>query len=147
MSDRYELFSNGNNSAVPNSDWQAYALEEPPPSPPPAHTWGAPPAVWNTLHVNGVRQVRARFPNGNPQDNSGLCFSKVQREGEGCDAYLSARGNPYTRGQQNLPGSKTVASLKNEQVVDVCFYAPQPNPMPPVYRLLLSRNFLRKPEI
>ena len=24
-------------------------------------------AQWNTLHVDGVRQVRARFPNGNPQ--------------------------------------------------------------------------------
>ena len=36
--------------------------------------WGSPPAKWNTLHVDGVRQVRARFPNGNPQDNSGRCF-------------------------------------------------------------------------
>jgi len=51
----------------------------PPPVPSAGHDWGPPPAQWNTLHVNGVRQVRARFPNGDPQDNSGICFSKINR--------------------------------------------------------------------
>jgi hypothetical protein len=45
----------------------AEQLARPPPGPPGPHSWGAPPAKWNTLHVDGVRQVRARFPNGNPQ--------------------------------------------------------------------------------
>ena len=43
------------------------------------HKWGPPPARWNTMFVNGVRQVRARFPNGNPQDSSGICFSSTNR--------------------------------------------------------------------
>jgi hypothetical protein len=60
--------------------------------PTPAHNFGAPPAQWNTLHVNGVRQVRARFPNGDPQQGSGICFSKQNYANEGCAGYLQARG-------------------------------------------------------
>ena len=77
-----------------------------PPPPPPPHAWGSPPAVWNTLHVDGIRQVRARFPNGNPQDASGLCFSKQQHPGEGCGGYLSAQGS-----SGGMPGSRTVTKL------------------------------------
>jgi len=64
----------------------------PPPVPSAGHDWGPPPAKWNTMHVNGVRQVRARYPNGDPQQGSGICFSKTNRDGEGCSGYLSARG-------------------------------------------------------
>ena len=63
-----------------------------PPVPSAGHDWGPPPAKWNTLHVGGVRQVRARFPNGDPQQGSGICFSKANRDGEGCSSYLAARG-------------------------------------------------------
>ena len=44
----------------------------------------APPTTINSLFVNGIRQVRARYPNGNPHDGSGICFSASQRPGEGC---------------------------------------------------------------
>lgn len=60
----------------------------PPPSPSGPHDFGPPPAKWNTLHVNGVRQIRARYPNGNPQDGSGICFSKANHPGEACDGYV-----------------------------------------------------------
>ena len=66
-------------------------LGAPAPAPAP-HNFGKPPAQWNTLHVDGVRQIRARFPNGDPQQGSGICFSKINRPGEGCDSYLQARG-------------------------------------------------------
>jgi hypothetical protein len=58
------------------------------------HEWGAPPARWNTLHVDGVRQIRARFPNGNPQDNTGRCFAASQHNAtEGCAGFLVANGS------------------------------------------------------
>lgn len=46
-----------------------------------------PPAAVNQLFVDGARMVRARFPNADPAVTSGLCFSKPQRPGEGCDAW------------------------------------------------------------
>jgi hypothetical protein len=49
-----------------------------------AHVWGAGPALVNQLFVGGTRQVRARYPNGNPADSSGMCFSKSQHAGESC---------------------------------------------------------------
>eukprot|EP00729_Bicosta_minor_P002862 gene2862-15982_t len=139
-SQRYELFTLNNWSAVPNSAWNAYAMDAaspptpPPPGPPnncgghhpnpphpkpspsppsppspsPPHKWGSPPALWNTLHVKGVRQVRARYPNGNPQDNTGKCFSKTQHIGEGCNSYLSAQG-----GVSQLPASTMIYQLTN----------------------------------
>ena len=36
---------------------RSYWAAPPPPSTPGQHSWGPPPAKWNTLHVNGVRQV------------------------------------------------------------------------------------------
>jgi hypothetical protein len=36
------------------------------------------PTNFTTLFVDGVRAIRARFPNGNPKDNSNLCFEKIQ---------------------------------------------------------------------
>eukprot|EP01044_Picomonas_judraskeda_P023088 COSAG03_NODE_5951_length_1143_cov_1.778736_2_plen_233_part_01 len=77
----------------------------PPPSPP--HEWGPPPSKWNTLHVNGVRQVRARYPNGNPQDQSGICFSKANHPGENCSGYLAARG----QAGGSLPGGTAGATV------------------------------------
>lgn len=109
----YELFALNNWSSVSNSDWTSYALNAatpPPPAPappaPPPHSWGPPPALWNTLHVNGVRQVRARFPNANPQHEDGLCFSKANLPGEGCDNWLSAHGS-----SGSLPGSTKVCGM------------------------------------
>ena len=50
----------------------------------------APPSpLIASLFINGTRQVRARFPNGNPQDLTGLCFSATQRPGEGCTGWSS----------------------------------------------------------
>ena len=72
------------------------------------HAWGPPPARWNTLHVGGVRQQRARFPNGNAQAPSGLCFSAVNRPGEGCPGYIMANG---TGGIPTLPKSTKVATV------------------------------------
>ena len=45
-----------------------------------------------SLFVNGVRQIRARFPNGDPQQMSGICYSKTQGADEGCPGYASAQG-------------------------------------------------------
>ena len=59
----------------------------------------APPPLVNSLFVNGARAVRARYPNGNPADNSGICFSKTQRAGEGCKGYstcTSGDGGAHT---------------------------------------------------
>lgn len=58
--------------------------------------------------MKGVRQVRARYPNGNPQDNTGKCFSKTQHIGEGCYSYLSAQG-----GVSQLPASTMIYQLTN----------------------------------
>ena len=67
MGKGYELFALNNWSAVPNSDWTSYAMDRrsppgpaPTPPPPPPHSWGPPPALWNTMHVDGERQVRNR---------------------------------------------------------------------------------------
>lgn len=46
-----------------------------------------PPPLVNSLFVGGTRAVRARYPNGNPQDETGICFSATQRPGEGCASY------------------------------------------------------------
>ena len=79
--------------------------------PPPPHKWGSPPQLWNTLHVDGVRQVRARFPNGNAQDNSGKCFSAkggLSTTGEGCDGWLNIQGKAGS-----LPRSTAGFSFKS----------------------------------
>jgi len=47
------------------------------------------PSSFSTLFVDGLRQVRARFPNGNPQTWEGNCISKTQYPGEGCPSYLT----------------------------------------------------------
>ena len=55
----------------------------PPPPPPPAppHSWGPAPNAFNSLFVDGVRMQRARFPNGDADGASGLCFSASNRPG------------------------------------------------------------------
>jgi hypothetical protein len=94
-------------SPSPRSSSPLSSSSSPPPGPP--HTWGAPPARWNTLHMDGVRQVRARAPNANPQDNTGICFSKAQREGEGCAGWFEASGQLGT-----LPSSTKVADIVSD---------------------------------
>ena len=110
-----------NDSAVPDKDWTAYAQRcagtpaecTPPPLPPPPprpgrpHEWGAPPARANSLFVAGIRQVKARFPNGNPQDSTGVCFSTNNHPGEGCPGYLRARG----AAAGTLPAGKVLRTL------------------------------------
>ena len=49
--------------------------------------------VPTSLFADGVRQVRARMPNGNPQDNSGICFNGGIHPDENCRSYKSA-GQP-----------------------------------------------------
>lgn len=49
-----------------------------------------PPPLVASLFVDGVRQVRARYPNGNPQDNSGLCFSATQVRERGGGPFFCA---------------------------------------------------------
>jgi hypothetical protein len=86
----------------------------PPPPPPPAppHEWGAPPAKWNTLHIDGVRQVLARYPNGNPQDQTGICFSKPNHPGENCSGYLPARGQQGGSLPSGTAGATVAFGLK-----------------------------------
>eukprot|EP01043_Picozoa_sp_COSAG02_P025906 COSAG02_NODE_1474_length_12424_cov_6.185639_2_plen_710_part_00 len=68
------------------------------PCPNRSHVWGARPERFNSLFVNGKRQISARYPNGNPEDITGLCFSKTDwpeegnssapsGAGRGCDSY------------------------------------------------------------
>jgi hypothetical protein len=115
-----------NDSAVSDADWTAYAQicttgsparckppspgpapPGPQPPPPPPHVWGAPPARANSLFVGGVRQVKARYPNGNPQDSTGLCFAAVDHDGEGCSSYMAAHGGV----DGTLPPSTKVATF------------------------------------
>jgi len=133
----FEMFALTNWSTTSNSAWVSYAKDSgvrPPPAPPappaphpphpphpsphprpsppgpsPPHSWGPPPARLNTLHVNGVRQVRARFPNGNPQDSTGLCFSASDRAGEGCPGYLGAHG-----GSGELPAGPAASTVTHD---------------------------------
>jgi hypothetical protein len=68
-----------------------------------------PPPLVASLFVDGMRQVRARYPNGNPQDTSGICFSAHQRPGEGCASYTGCvRGQT---GSQPAPGGVRVDGL------------------------------------
>lgn len=48
------------------------------------------PSNFTTLFADNKRQIRARYPNGNPEDKTGMCFSKTQypNAGEGCHGYL-----------------------------------------------------------
>ena len=71
------------------------------------HQWGAPPARANSLFVGGVRQVRARYPNGNPQDETGICFSSTNHPGEGCPGYLTAHGGAGG----TLPAGSKIATV------------------------------------
>ena len=68
-----------------------------------------PPMVISQLFVSGQRQIRARYPNGNPADNSGLCFSKTQRPGEGCNGYSRCSTGD---GGKRLVGPPAVAKVQ-----------------------------------
>ena len=65
-----------------------------------------PPPLVASLFINGQRQVRARYPNGNPQDGSGICFSATQRPGEGCTSYTTCVTG--ATGTQPAPGGQQV---------------------------------------
>ena len=68
-----------------------------------------PPPLVASLFVNGRRQVRARYPDGNPQDGSGVCFSATQRPGEGCAGYTGCvRG---ATGTQPAPDGQRVQGV------------------------------------
>ena len=56
----------------------------------PSHTGAGPPPLVLSLFVNDERYVRARYPNANPDDGSGPCFSATQRPGEGCAGWSNA---------------------------------------------------------
>eukprot|EP01065_Artemidia_motanka_P001871 TRINITY_DN10870_c0_g4_i4.p1 TRINITY_DN10870_c0_g4~~TRINITY_DN10870_c0_g4_i4.p1 ORF type:complete len:838 (+),score=319.04 TRINITY_DN10870_c0_g4_i4:49-2562(+) len=55
------------------------------------HDYGPAPEVVNQLFVDGERQVRARYPNGNPQHNDGKCFQKQQHPDERCDWLMPTK--------------------------------------------------------
>jgi hypothetical protein len=61
----------------------------PGPHPPTKHDFGRPPALVNSLFVKGARRPRARYPDGDPQADSGRCFHKTADSG-GCLGYRRA---------------------------------------------------------
>ena len=73
-------------------------------------TLAPPPPVVNELYINGVRQLRARYPNGNPGNSGGVCFSKPQRDGEGCAAYSTCSMGD---GGSRQPAPPAVAHISN----------------------------------
>ena len=68
-----------------------------------------PPPLVSSLFINGIRQVRARYPNGNHQDGTGICFSTTQRPGEGCASH-SACATGAT-GMQPAPAGIKVSGI------------------------------------
>ena len=71
-----------------------------------------PPPVINSFFVNGARQPRARYPNGNPHDVSGICFSKAQRAGEGCSTANGYSGCINGDGGSHAPFPGAVAKIQ-----------------------------------
>jgi len=57
----------------------------------------------HAVYLDGVPYMRARYPNGNPRDNSGICFSRPQRPGEGCNGYSTATSG--ANGKSFPPGT------------------------------------------
>ena len=70
------------------------------PCPKSAHVWGPRPERFNALFVHGKRQISARFPNGNPEDITGRCFSKTDWPEEGTTSAPVPQGC-----QVNVTGS------------------------------------------
>jgi len=53
-----------------------------------------PPPLVASLFVDGVRAVRARWPNGNPSDGTGLCIGRhAMWPNEGCSSWSSCAIN------------------------------------------------------
>ena len=68
-----------------------------------------PPPLVASLFVDGVRQQRARYPNANAQDGTGICFSARQRAGEGCAGYTGCvRGQT---GSQPAPAGTRIDNV------------------------------------
>lgn len=47
-----------------------------------------PPRKPSLLFMDNVRAIRSRFPNGNPADNSGLCYEVPRFADEGCRGHV-----------------------------------------------------------
>jgi hypothetical protein len=54
--------------------------------------YGLPPPLINQLFVNNARQILARYPNGDPEASSGLCFQGPELPSEGCGSWLIPDG-------------------------------------------------------
>ena len=54
--------------------------------------YGRPPPLINQLFVDNARQTLARFPNGDPEASSGLCFQGPELPVEGCGSWLIPDG-------------------------------------------------------
>jgi hypothetical protein len=55
--------------------------------------YGPPPPLINQLFVNNARAILARFPDGDPEASSGLCFQDPELPGqEGCGSWLVPDG-------------------------------------------------------
>jgi len=87
-------------------DQRALAWEKAHSGTPYSASRAGPPPLVSSLFLNGRRQVRARYPNGNPQDSSGICFSATQRPGEGCSGWSSCAVG--STGSQPAPGGVSV---------------------------------------
>ena len=74
--------------------------------------FGPPPAKLNQLFVDGVRQVRARYPNGNPQDTSGICFSSTNRHVINLYCYITENLLENTDGVPPLKHPIIVLSMR-----------------------------------
>eukprot|EP01043_Picozoa_sp_COSAG02_P005859 COSAG02_NODE_161_length_32629_cov_10.363142_27_plen_493_part_00 len=52
--------------------------------------YGAPPPLINQLFVDDSRMIRARWPNGDPETTSGICFQNgVSARNEGCAGWIA----------------------------------------------------------
>lgn len=76
---------------------------------PEGYAGSPPPPLVASLFVDSVRQVRARFPNGNPQQGDGVCFSASQRPGEGCPSYSSCVSGQT--GNQPAPNGQQISNI------------------------------------
>jgi hypothetical protein len=74
-----------------------------------AHADPGPPPLVQSLFVNGQRQPRARFPNANADDASGICFAATQRPLEGCAGWSNAAVGET--GTQPAPAGVTITHV------------------------------------
>lgn len=75
----------------------------------PLRKGAGPPPLVLSLFVDDVRYVRARYPNANPDDGSGPCFSATQRPGEGCAGWSNA--SIGSTGVQPAPSGVVISGI------------------------------------